>query len=135
MNVLFFLSAWTMQAEAAPALLVGAELSAESIDRKTLKRLYTGSRTQLDGQRVDLILPNSGDATHAWFLENIAGMRLDSFERTWTRRVLSGNGVEPRYLSSTEAWLYIQNHPFAMAIVEFDELEDSTGAILLEALE
>ncbi|MFT5680823.1 MAG: hypothetical protein ACI8RZ_001729 [Myxococcota bacterium] len=135
MNALLILSAWTQSAEAAPALLVGEELSTESLDRKILKQLYTGTRTQLDGTRVDLILPNSGDETHTWFLEHIVGMRLANFERTWTRRVLSGDGVEPRYLSSAEAVRYVTDHPFSMAIIDSDGIEDTGNIILLDSLE
>ncbi len=133
-NTLLLALALSAPADAAPALLLGDEVEADSLDRKILKRLCLGASTQHGGTRIELVLPPTEEPAQIWLLENIVKQKAEAFERTWTRRVLSGNGVEPRRLSATEAARFVAEHPTAIAVVEADDLEGTEGLIPLSDL-
>lgn len=117
------------KAHAAPVVIVGAEVPADAVNDKVLKRLYKGGATSLKGTRVELVLPPQKSDNLAQFLDQGLRMKESSFERMWMQRVLSGNGVAPRRLTSAEAMAYVMNHPYAIAVVEDAQLIPGTHVV------
>ncbi len=97
-------------------VIANSDVPVESINKSTIKRIYNGFTTQWsDGTKIKpcyMQIPNND------FWKYI-GTTEDNFQRFWTKRVFSGNGVSPiEHKNSTDAIKYVNDISGAIGIID-----------------
>jgi len=84
-------------------LVAGGQFPGEEISLVTLKRLYLGHISMIDGKRITLH-QMEGSALKL-FCEGILEVSLDNYERRWSRRIFTGKGRVPSTFKDESALL------------------------------
>lgn len=118
---------------AALTLIVHPSVELESIKAKDAKRYYIGSKqTWKAGERVVLFrLPDAAPAS-ALLMDETLNMSAPRFHAQWQQKLLSGAGVAPNKVDSTEAMLQaVASTPGSLGYVLRSEVpEDGSVRIL-----
>lgn len=101
------------------ALIANNDVPLESINKSTLKRVYNGFTTQWPGGLKAKPSYASEGIDSFW---SYIGTTKTNFDRFWTKRVFSGNGVPPvEHASSAEVINYVSKISGAIGVVEVDD--------------
>lgn len=116
---LIILSNYEAQAQSEFVVIANADVPLESIDKNTLKRVYNGFTTQW--KNSNKIKPCYIQIKNEAFWKYI-GTTNANFQKFWTKRVFSGNGVSPvEHKSSADLIKYVNEIPGAIGILSADD--------------
>jgi hypothetical protein len=77
----------------------------ESLDLATLRRIYLGQRTELDGRRVHPLHLPLGSPEREAFSRDVLERKAVALERYWIAQALQGGALPPREVKDPEAML------------------------------
>lgn len=111
-----FLTPQQALAQSDFVVIVNTKVPLESIDKSRIKRVYNGFVTQWDNgikaKPCYTATPDGGFWTYM-------GTSKVNFDRFWTKRVFSGNGVSPvEHGSSADVIKYVNEISGAIGIIE-----------------
>lgn len=116
---LIILSNYEAQAQSEFVVIANADVPLESIDKNMLKRVYNGFTTQWKNSTK--IKPCYIQIKNDAFWKYI-GTTNANFQKFWTKRVFSGNGVSPvEHKSSEDLIKYVNEIPGAIGILSADD--------------
>ncbi|MBD3239980.1 MAG: hypothetical protein GF331_05295 [Chitinivibrionales bacterium] len=84
-------------------IVVNAENSVSSLSKSTLRRIYLGQITELDGQRVVPINLPLDSETAAAFLKEVVGKTPNEYKQYWVARQIKGGGTAPMIQKNAKA--------------------------------
>ena len=106
-------------------VIANASLGEASISTSDLKQIYLGTKTSLDGQRVEPVIAQSGPF-HEQFVSACLGKTEAGLRNYFRNLVFSGKGSMPRsFATSAEVVSYVSKTPGAIGYV--DRGADLTG--------
>ncbi|MEP3389055.1 MAG: hypothetical protein ABJO02_12755 [Reichenbachiella sp.] len=116
---LIILSNYEAQAQSEFVVIANADVPLESIDKNMLKRVYNGFTTQWKNSTK--IKPCYIQIKNDAFWKYI-GTTNANFQKFWTKRVFSGNGVSPvEHKSSEDLIKYVNEIPGAIGILSTED--------------
>lgn len=117
--VLILLSGYETKAQSEFVVIANADVPLESIDKNTLKRVYNGFTTQWKNSTK--IKPCYIQIKNEAFWKFI-GTSNANFQKFWTKRVFSGNGVSPvEHKSGADLIKYVNEIPGAIGILNAED--------------
>lgn len=76
------------------SVIINRRLQMDSISKLDLKSVFSARKTNLNGTKVQLILPSATDPVVVTFLKSI-GLSSGEFDRIWLEKALSGQAHMP----------------------------------------
>lgn len=114
---LALLSASTFAADWA--LVANPAVSATSVSKADLKRIYTGKKSQLGSGKVVPVMLTESNPAAAAFLQEVLGMSGAEYKKFWVDAQIKGEGSAPmNQKSSAAAVAIVSELPGAIAVVE-----------------
>lgn len=100
-------------------LIANNDVPISTIDKSTLKRVYNGFTTQWSN---GLKAKPSYSATNVESFWTYIGTSKANFDKFWTKRVFSGNGVPPiEHKANADAISYVSKVSGAIGVIEASE--------------
>ncbi|WP_420579912.1 hypothetical protein [Reichenbachiella sp.] len=116
---LIMLSNYEAEAQSDFVVIANAKVPIETIDKNMLKRVYNGFTTQWKNSTK--IKPCYVQIKNEAFWKYI-GTSNTNFQKFWTKRVFSGNGVSPvEHKSSADLIKYVNEIPGAIGILNAED--------------
>lgn len=105
------------QTHAQVVVIANANVSVDSISKKDLRAIFTGTSTNLGGARVRPVLLKDG-AVHTEFLSSMLNEGPVAFIVVWRSQVMSGQSTMPKSFESEAALAeYVAKTPGAIGYV------------------
>lgn len=97
-------------------IIANADVPVETIDKSSIKRIYNGFTTQWkNANKVKPCYMNIADEAFWKYM----GTSKVNFQKFWTKRVFSGNGVSPiEHKTSADLVKYVNEIPGAIGILK-----------------
>ena len=96
---------------------------ASELSLSTLRRIYLGRITRLDGKRVERFQLPSGSTVREGFSRSVFGMSDAALEDYWLEQALTGGHPPPREFSSAQEIVdQVARRPNAIGYVAYREL-------------
>ncbi len=104
---------------------INKSITADSIDKNTLKELYTLSSIDFSSSEITLLW-NPNDESNITIFMNYFGMELKKIKKLWLKAKLTGNGNPPTIISSDEKIIeMVANTPGAIGFVSSSKVKDN----------
>jgi len=108
---------FAVKSQAQVVVIANPNVSAESVSKADLSKVYTGATTQIAGSHVVPTLLKQG-TTHSDFLTNYVGQAPVSLLVIWRGLVLSGQATMPKTFDSEEELVkYVAHTPGAIGYI------------------
>lgn len=100
-------------------VIANNDVPIEAIDKSTLKRVYNGFTTQWSNGLKAKPSYISSNVESFW---SYLGTSKSNFDKFWTKRVFSGNGVPPiEHKANSDAITYVSKVSGAIGVIEASE--------------
>jgi ABC-type phosphate transport system substrate-binding protein len=107
-------------AVAATVVIANEEVSADTIAKRELQKIFLGRSTQFGGQKLVVVTLGDG-SSHESFTQDYLQMTPQQFTNHWRKIVFSGTGKEPRaFDSESELVTFVARTPGAIGYVSSD---------------
>ena len=117
----------TANAQAAVVVIGHAGLG--KLDKKTVKKIYTGKVIEVEGTHITPVNAVSGQLRDQ-FLHEFLNQNDEKYTAYWTVRRYIGKGVPPKELPDTEEMIrFIQSTPGAIGYLEESEATQRVNVI------
>ena len=83
-------------------IIANPAFDVESVDAKTLGRVFLGKTSRLEGEKVEVVVLQEGSATHANFLTSYVKRNPKQFLSHWRKLCFSGKGILPKAFETEE---------------------------------
>ncbi len=108
-------------AVAATVVIANEDVSADTIAKRELQKIFLGRSTQFGGQKLIVVTLGNG-SSHEAFTEDYLQMTPQQFTNHWRKIVFSGTGKEPRaFDSEAELVAFVARTPGAIGYVSSGE--------------
>jgi len=117
-------------ADAAKVIVNG--IDAGAVDSDTVKQVFLGKSTKVDGQKVTFAVLKSGP-THDEFLSNVVGKSPSQFLSYWRKLAFSGKGSMPEEFGSEDALVaFVKSTPGAIGYVGEGTATDGVTVVAID---
>ena len=104
-------------AAAATVVIANEDVSADTIAKRELQKIFLGRSTQFGGQKLIVVTLGNG-SSHEAFTQDYLQMTPQQFTNHWRKIVFSGTGKEPRaFDSESELVAFVARTPGAIGYV------------------
>lgn len=117
--------------QAQVLVIVHPEMSAESVSKADLSKVYTGTASRIAGTHVVPVLLKEG-SVHSDFLTNSIGKSPVSLIVIWRGLVLSGQATMPKTFNSEEELVrYVARTPGAIGYIDKSTPHDGVKVLTI----
>jgi ABC-type phosphate transport system substrate-binding protein len=104
-------------AAAATVVIANEGVSADTIAKRELQKIFLGRSTQFGGQKLVVVTLGNG-SSHEAFTQDYLQMTPQQFTNHWRKIVFSGTGKEPRaFDSEAELVAFVARTPGAIGYI------------------
>lgn len=132
LSFVLILSGPVVLAQSQFVVVANSDVPIESIDKNTVKRIYNGFTTQW--KNSSKVKPCYMETANDDFWSYVGTTKIN-FQKFWTKRVFSGNGVSPvEHKSSEDLVKYVSEISGAIGILRIDDKRLAEGKCNIIAL-
>jgi len=114
-------------------LIANKEVSTNSLETRTLKRIYLGLHTRWsDNQKIVPVMLDGGE-THEAFVKEMLNKTVSKFVIYWKQALFSGRGVPPKSFSNEKELIkFVASTPGAMGYISGNTVPVNVKILSLE---